>query len=79
MKMRIAMLASILLSMISNVFAQNNMPPNPNENIDLLRQNGQIYLVVLVLVTIFAGIIFMLVRIERKLNKMESVRDNPNK
>lgn len=43
-----------------------------HENIDILRQNGQIYLVVLVLVTIFAGILWMLIRIERKLVQLES-------
>jgi len=40
----------------------------------VLHQNGKIYLVVLVLVTIFAGIIFLLVRIERKLSKLEKNR-----
>jgi hypothetical protein len=59
----------MFISFVPNTFAQEVV--NSNENIDLLRQNGQIYLVVLVLATIFAGIIFMLVRIERKLNKLE--------
>jgi hypothetical protein len=45
--------------------------PNKVEMADVLHQNGKIYLVVLVLVTIFAGIIFLLVRIERKLYKLE--------
>lgn len=47
------------------------MPDNTNESAQILRQNGQIYLVVLVLVTIFAGIIFMLIRLEKKLSALE--------
>ncbi|GBL35350.1 hypothetical protein EMGBS15_09450 [Filimonas sp.] len=41
-----------------------------------LRQNEQLNLVVLVLVTIFAGIIFLLLRIERKLNRLEKKQEN---
>ena len=60
----------ILLSFFSNtIFAQTI--DNANENADLLHKNGQIYLVVLVLLTIFAGIIFYLIRLEKKLNKLE--------
>lgn len=47
------------------------MPDSPKESANILHQNGQIYLVVLVLVTIFAGIIFMLVKIEKKLSTLE--------
>jgi preprotein translocase subunit YajC len=50
-------------------FAQNQAPPG--ESAQVLRDNGQIYLVVLVLLTIFAGILFLLIRMERKLSKME--------
>jgi hypothetical protein len=39
---------------------------------DILYQNGKIYLVVLVLLTIFAGIIFYLVRLDRKLSRLEN-------
>ena len=54
----------ILLSFFSNtIFAQTI--DNSNENADLLHKNGQIYLVVLVLLTIFAGIIFYLIRLEK--------------
>ncbi len=51
------------------LFAQ--MPDDPKESANILHQNGQIYLVVFVLVTIFAGIIFMLVKIEKKLSELE--------
>ncbi len=45
--------------------------PNAVEMADVLHQNGKIYLVVLVLITIFAGIIFLLLHIERRLMKLE--------
>jgi hypothetical protein len=48
--------------------------PTKVEMADVLHQNGKIYLVVLVLVTIFAGIIFLLVLIEHKLHKLEKNR-----
>ncbi len=51
------------------LFAQQTL--ENNENAGLLHQNGQIYLVVLVLVTIFAGIIFFLIKLERKISKIE--------
>lgn len=38
---------------------------------DTLRENGKIYVVVLVLATIFAGIIAFLVRLDRKISKLE--------
>jgi hypothetical protein len=38
---------------------------------DAMRSNGKIYIVVLVLATIFAGIITMLVRLDRKISKLE--------
>jgi hypothetical protein len=41
------------------------------EMADSLRRDGKIYVVVLVLATIFAGIIAFLVRLDRKINKLE--------
>jgi hypothetical protein len=41
------------------------------EMADAMRANGKIYVVVLVLATIFAGIIAYLVRLDRKINKLE--------
>lgn len=38
---------------------------------DALRGNGKIYVVVAVLVTIFAGIILNLIRLERKITRLE--------
>jgi len=41
------------------------------EMADVMRSNGKIYVVVLVLATIFAGIILYLVRLDRKISKLE--------
>lgn len=62
----------VILFFCVNTSAYANTDLNSNETADILHQNGQIYLVVLVLLTIFAGIIFLLIRLEKKLNKLES-------
>jgi len=41
------------------------------EMADGLRANGKIYVVVLVLVTILAGVLFYMVRLDRKIGKLE--------
>ena len=41
------------------------------EMADTMRSNGKIYVVVLVLATIFAGIIAFLVRLDRKITRLE--------
>lgn len=59
-----------LLLMIFNVIlakAQENSP----EMADTMRSNGKIYVVVLVLATIFVGIIVYLVRLDKKITKLE--------
>jgi hypothetical protein len=48
-------------------FAQSAAP----EMADAMRSNGKIYVVVLVLATIFAGIIAYLVKLDRKISKLE--------
>ena len=57
-------------------FCQN--PNDETEMAGLLYENGKIYLVVLVLVTIFAGIILFLVSLERRLNKLEKQHKHLN-
>ena len=52
------------------VFAQDNQV----EMADNFRSNGKIYVVVAVVLTIFAGIIFYLIRLDRKISKIE--KDN---
>jgi hypothetical protein len=41
------------------------------EMADTMRSNGKIYVVVAVILTIFAGIILYLVRLDRKVSKLE--------
>lgn len=55
------------LLMLLQATAQESSP----EMADVMRSNGKIYVVVLVLATIFAGIIAYLVRIERKISRLE--------
>lgn len=67
--MRKASLLSLFLMLSSSAicFAQNAQP----QMADALRKDGKIYVVVLVLATIFAGIIAFLVRLDRKISKLE--------
>lgn len=60
---------SLLLLMLLTVAAraQETQP----EMADTFRSQGKIYVVVLVLATIFAGIILYLVRLDRKISKLE--------
>ncbi len=61
-------LFAILLVLNSLVpFAQNETV----EMADSLRSNGKIYVVVAVILTIFAGIILYLIRLDRKISKLE--------
>lgn len=45
--------------------------PNDVQMADTMRSNGKIYVVVAVIITIFAGIIIYLIRLDRKLTKLE--------
>jgi hypothetical protein len=67
-----AFLVIILLCFPLLINAQNT----DVEMADALRKDGKIYVVVLVLATIFAGIIAFLVRLERKISKLEK-NNNP--
>jgi hypothetical protein len=51
----------------------------PTEMADLMRSNGKIYVVTAVILTIFAGIIIYLVRIERKMSRLEKEDFNSNR
>lgn len=64
----LTLLLSLALPLLS---AAQEKPQTVDDSAALLHQNGQIYLVVLVLTTIFAGILIMLIVLERKLNKLE--------
>ncbi len=67
--MQKASILTALLVFITSIsaFAQDTAP----EMADAMRSNGKIYVVVLVLATIFVGIIIYLVRLDRKIAKLE--------
>ena len=63
------LLASVLFNLsILVVFAQDN---NSAEMADTFRSNGKIYVVVAVLLTILAGLILYLIRLDRKISHLE--------
>ncbi len=51
------------------VTVANAQPGNPQES--LMRTSGRIYVVVAVMLTILAGIVLYLVRLDRKIGKLE--------
>ena len=55
-----------LLLMNMSAIAQEEV-----EMADTMRSNGRIYVVVAVIITILAGLILYLVRIDRKISKLE--------
>ncbi|MBI1344066.1 MAG: CcmD family protein [Terrimonas sp.] len=63
----LALVTGLLLSL--SIFAQNN--PEQVEMADTMRSNGKIYVVIAVILTILAGLILYVVRIDRKLGKLE--------
>lgn len=65
---KILSLLFLLLFSIT-LFAQEKSEVN---TADVMRSNGKIYVVVAVILTIFAGIILYLVRLDRKISKMEN-------
>ena len=71
--MRKASLIYLILFLFTTVIAkaQDAQP----EMADAMRANGKIYVVVLVLATIFAGIILYLVRLDRKISKLEKINN----
>ena len=63
MKKLIAVLTFIFLAFFAN--AQDvNMA-------DIMKENGKIYVVIAVMLTILAGLVLYLVRLERKISKLE--------
>ena len=59
-------LTTIFLLLITTMFASAE-----TEMADTMRSNGKIYVVVVVLATIFAGIFAYLVILDRKISKLE--------
>jgi hypothetical protein len=66
MKQRFLFAILLVLTCVVS-FAQNETV----EMADSMRSNGKIYVVVVVILTIFAGIILYLIRLDRKISKLE--------
>jgi hypothetical protein len=62
------LLASLLLFFHLAVLAQEK---EEVEMADAMRENGRIYVVVAVVITIFIGLIIYLVRLDRKITNLE--------
>ena len=71
MARKVVFLLSFLFIRLLVVAQDNNV-----EMADTFRANGKIFVVVAVIVTIFAGIIAYLVRLDRKLTKLEKNTNN---
>ncbi|MEO6832691.1 MAG: CcmD family protein [Chitinophagaceae bacterium] len=70
MRLRSIFLAIFLLFIQVQTWAQTAAPVSP-EMASELRQSGKIYVVVLVMATIFTGIILFLIFLDRKVRKLE--------
>ena len=77
MRPRHLLLTLLLLLAQVSAFAQNAAPTSP-DMAEGLRSSGKIYVVVLVLATIFAGIIAFLIYLERRLSRLERDLKNPS-
>ena len=55
--------------LITAINAQDKV--NEPEMADTFRSNGKIYVVIAVILTIFAGIIIYLIRLDRKMSRIE--------
>jgi len=66
MARKISLLLFLLITHFCLLAQENDV-----EMADTFRSNGKIYVVVAVIVTIFAGIIIYLIRLDKKLTKLE--------
>ena len=69
------MIKKLFLLFLSAFSSLTLLAQNQGSNVpmaDALRQNGKIYVVVAVILTIFLGIIIYLIRLDRKISKLEN-------
>lgn len=60
------------LLLLINIWLQAQDTTEKVDMADTMRSNGKIYVVVAVILTIFAGIIIYLIRLDRKMSKLEN-------
>jgi hypothetical protein len=68
---RLLLLLSLFVFSVMTVAAQDNDGNAHVEMAGLLRSNGKIYVVVAVLATILLGLFLYLIRLERKIGRLE--------
>ena len=59
------------LLLLINFLSQAQSTTDTVDMADTMRSNGKIYVVIAVILTIFAGIIIYLIRLDRKMTKLE--------
>lgn len=62
----------LLLLVNMSLWAQGSQPV---EMADKMRSNGRIYVVVAVMLTILAGLVLYIVRLDRKITKLEKEKE----
>jgi hypothetical protein len=62
---------TILWLLFSSLTFAQNTASQKIEMADLMRSNGKIYVVIVVMLTILAGLMIYLIRLERKIAKLE--------
>ena len=65
------LLACLLALLAFPALAQTSVAADQPEMADALRQSGKIYVVVLVVVIIVSGLLLYLVRLDRKVSRLE--------
>jgi hypothetical protein len=60
-----------ILLLLINLLTQAQDTATNASMADTMRSNGKIYVVLAVILTIFAGIIFYLIRLDKKMSKLE--------
>ena len=60
-----------LLSIITLLFFTLIVNAQETEMADVMKKNGKIYVVIAVMLTILAGLVLYLIRLDRKISKLE--------
>ncbi|MBD0332917.1 MAG: CcmD family protein [Chitinophagaceae bacterium] len=71
---KLGLLVSALCLSTFSLLAQNKNA----EMADVMRSNGKIYVVVAVIITIFAGLVIYLIRLDNKITRLEKELTNQN-
>lgn len=69
MKIIASLIAALLMLVVTATSALAQASPTPMA--DLMRSEGRIYVVIAVILTILAGLLIYLIRLDRKISKLE--------